>query len=359
MKTIELLTSAKETPVLIGAGLLNEAGERLAAIAKGRKAIIITNPLVNEIYAPKVRACLEQYGFTTVVILVPDGEQYKSLRTAGYLYTRLSRFQADRATPVIALGGGVIGDLAGFVAATYLRGVPLIHLPTTLVGQVDSSIGGKVAVNHRHLKNRIGTFYMPELVMSDIETLQTLPDKEIRNGLAEVVKAAAISDYQFFAFLEKNLDAAKGHDSSTLEEIVFRTAQIKATIVAQDEKDMGPRHVLNFGHTVGHALEAASHFAIPHGEAVSIGMVVAARISTRLGLLSDTDAKRLGNLLERIGLPTSLPELSRREIVKAIGYDKKITNGSLNFVLLNGLGHAVLWENMDISLIKEALDEAR
>lgn len=357
MKRVELTTSTRKTPILIGKGVLNDIAEALATITGEGKTVIITNPVVNESYGQKVVDCLDRHGFATDVILVPDGERYKSLRFAGHLYTQLSRCHADRSTPIIALGGGVIGDLAGFVAATYLRGVPLAHLPTTLVGQVDSSIGGKVAVNHRYLKNRIGTFYPADLVISDIETLQTLPEKEMRNGLAEVVKAAAIKDTAFFDFLEQNLDRIKGRDSEVLEAVVFRSAQIKADVVSSDERDTGPRHILNLGHTIGHALETVSRFAITHGEAISIGMVVAARISRHLGLLTSSEAKRLKDMLEGIGLPTTLPALDRRAILKAIGYDKKITDGKLRFVLLNGLGSAQLWEDMDIALIEDGLDE--
>jgi len=302
VKILTVDIPGKSYPVIIGEGNLHRAGEELLKLGF-KRCVVITNPVVKGLYGDTLDRSLEENGIKANTLVVPDGEEQKSLENASRLYSQLDGLAVDRTTPILALGGGVIGDLAGFVAATYLRGLPLVQLPTTLVGQVDSSLGGKVAVNYGGLKNRIGTFYQPKLVLSDITTLTTLPRKEFVNGLAEVIKSAVIADKDFFCFLEDNLSQLIDQDPDTLEEVVFRTARIKASIVSKDEYDFGIRHLLNFGHTFGHAIESVSEFKIAHGEAVGIGMVMAAKLSLLLGFFSRDDLERLEGLIRRAGCP--------------------------------------------------------
>jgi 3-dehydroquinate synthase len=286
---------------------------------------------------------------------VADSEEQKSLETAGWLYSKLSRLGAERSTPILALGGGVIGDLAGFVAATYMRGVPLLQLPTTLLAQVDSSIGGKVAVNHGQLKNNIGAFYQPRLVLSDTATLKTLPAREFANGLAEVIKSAVIGGADLFAFLEANLDGIKGQEGEALEEVVFRSARIKAAVVEQDETDQGLRNVLNFGHTIGHGIETASGFMIEHGAAVAIGMLAAAAVAQRLGLFGQDELARLKALIRAAGLPTKVSGGKVKDILAAMRHDKKIQGGRLRFVLPRAIGDVIISDEVELSLVEEVL----
>jgi len=298
---------------------------------------------------------LSREGFEVIILQVPDGEEEKSLETAGRLYNELTGVYAERTTPILALGGGVIGDLAGFVAATYLRGVPLIQVPTTLLAQVDSSIGGKVAVNHDQLKNMIGAFYQPRLVVTDVGTLKTLPTKEFTNGLAEVIKYAVIWDKELFIYLEGNLDKVRALDEMTLGEIVFRTVKIKAIIVEKDERDMGLRSILNYGHTVGHAIESVSDFEMGHGEAVAIGMLAAARISNQLGFLDRREVIRLKGLIEEAGLPTKFENLEVGQIIQAMKHDKKVLEGKVRFILPRTIGEVFITDEVSLSLVEQVL----
>ncbi|MBI2830624.1 MAG: 3-dehydroquinate synthase, partial [Chloroflexi bacterium] len=297
MKSVEVKTGGSAYTVRIGPGLLGQIGLHLQEYGFNGSLVLVTNPVVKRLWGKAVEDSLRHAGFTVTVLDVPDGEQYKSLVMAGSLYRKLNRALAERTTPILSLGGGVIGDLAGFVAATYMRGVPLVHLPTTLLAQVDSSIGGKVAVNHGSLKNNIGVFYHPRLVVSDIAALKTLEEREFNNGMAEVIKSALVWSEEFFIYLEKNLDKVKARDEATLEEVICRAARIKAEVVARDEKDMGLRNILNYGHTIGHAIESALAFQLPHGSAVAIGMLAAGRISNQLGVLSRSGMARVSSLI--------------------------------------------------------------
>ena len=355
MKRIKVSLGDKSYDILIGCSLLKQASDRLKDIGFSDKLVIITNPVVQELYVNELRENLLTDGFQVTTLLVADGEEQKSLDIAGRLYTELTDCFTERATPILALGGGVIGDLAGFVAATYLRGVPLVQIPTTLLAQVDSSIGGKVAVNHGQLKNKIGVFYQPRLVISDTVTLKTLPTKEFANGMAEVIKSAVIQDGEFFAFIETNLDNIKELDDTVLEEVVFRSANIKATVVAQDELDLGLRNILNFGHTIGHAIETVSDFNVEHGQAVAIGMVVAARIAQRMGILENSELTRLEKVIAGAGLPTEMPSLDIGEIIQTIKHDKKIVAGKVRFVLPKAIGDVFVTEEVNLALVKEVL----
>ena len=355
MRRIRVELASRSYDILIGSGLLKQAGQWLKEIGFSDKLVIITNPVVEGLYGNSLKESLLGDGFRVAVLPVADGEEQKSLETAGRLYTELTGFYAERATPIIALGGGVIGDLAGFVAATYLRGVPLVQIPTTLVAQVDSSIGGKVAVNHGRLKNEIGAFYQPRLVISDIDSLKTLPAGEFTNGLAEVIKSAVIGDRDLFTFIEANLDRIKAQDGAVVEEVVFRSARIKAGVVAQDETDLGLRNILNYGHTIGHAIETVSDLKVAHGEAIAIGMMAAARISNELGILGAGELARLRSVLEAAGLPLEIPALDRGKIIQAIKHDKKIVAGRIRFVLPKEIGKVFVTDEVSLSLVERVL----
>jgi len=355
MKKVKVRLGSNSYEVHIGSGILSQTGRELKERGFVGRLVIITNPTVNSLHGDALQRSLTTEGFTVITLPVPDGEEQKSLETAGKLYHELANAYAERTTPILALGGGVIGDLAGFVAATYLRGVPLIQIPTTLLAQVDSSIGGKVAVDHGQLKNEIGTFYQPRLVISDINTLKTLDPKTLGNGLAEVIKYGVIWDKGLLTYLEKNLDKVKSCDESELEETIFRSAKIKAEVVAKDERDLGLRAILNYGHTIGHAIESVSNFKVGHGEAVAIGMLAAARISNKMGTLNQGELARLENLIKKAGLPTRFPDLEVAELIQAIKHDKKVLRGKVRFVLPESLGKVFITDEVSLSLVEQIL----
>jgi 3-dehydroquinate synthase len=355
MKIVKVALADRSYQIHIGAGLLSRAGQLLADSVPGGRAIVITNPTVKGLYGSLLEGSLEAAGIRADVLGVPDGEEHKSLDSAGELYTSLADLLAERNTPILALGGGVIGDLAGFTAATFMRGLPLVQLPTTLLAQVDSSIGGKTAVNHGKLKNMVGDFYQPRLVISDTATLKTLPEKEFTNGMAEVIKSAAIADAGFFSFLETNLEKIKARDEATMEEVVYRCASIKAGVVSQDERDGGYRNILNFGHTIGHGIETASNFNIGHGAAVAIGMVNAAAIAVKMGLLEESEALRLAKLIQGAGLPTEVAPGKTAQIMETVKHDKKVAAGKVRFILPQKMGEVVINDDVPMSLVKEVL----
>jgi len=357
MKKVRVRLGSNGYEIQIGSGLLAQAGQRLKELGFEDKLVIVTDPTVKGLYGDMLKQNLINDGFKVALLLVPEGEEQKSLETAGRLYYELTDCYTERTTPILALGGGVIGDLAGFVAATYMRGVPLIQMPTTLLAQGDSSIGGKVAVNHGQLKNKIGAFYHPRLTISDISTLKTLSPRELSDGLAEVIKHGVILDGEFFSYLEENLDKIKSLDAEVLERVVSRSAEIKAGVVEKDELDLGLRNILNCGHTVGHAIESVSELKVWHGEAVAIGMLAEARISNRLGRLDQKEISRLKSLLARVGLPTEIPNLKVEELVRAMKHDKKILQGKLRFALPKSIGAVFITNEVSLSLIEEALGE--
>jgi len=355
MRKVKVALGSNRYEICVGSGLLAETGRWLRESGFSGKLVIITDPTVNHRYGEALGQNLTGDGFVVNTLLVPEGEEQKSLETAGRLYNELTGAYVERSTPILALGGGVIGDLVGFVASTYLRGVPLVQIPTTLLAQVDSSIGGKVAVDHGQLKNKIGAFYQPRLVVADIDTLKTLPAEELANGLAEVIKSAAIRSKEFFAFLEDNLDRIKSLEEEALEEVVFQTARIKAEVVAKDEKDLGLRNILNYGHTIGHAIESVSDFKMGHGKAVAIGMVAAARISHRMGMLDNDGLVRLKNVIEQAGLPTRIPSLEKAKVLRAMKHDKKVLKDRIRFVLLKSIGSVLVTDEVSPSLVEEVL----
>lgn len=343
--------------VYIGSGVLRCIAGRLKRARMGGRLVLITNPFVFELHGYNLKEDLVKDGFKVDVLTVPDGEEHKSLEAAGGLYEGLSAGLVERGTPVLALGGGVIGDLAGFVAATYMRGMPLVQIPTTLLAQVDSSIGGKTAVNHGKLKNQIGVFYQPAAVFSDTSVLKTLSASQLSNGLAEAIKCAVIGDRLLFGLLEHRMTELKALQEKPLEIAILRAAAVKAHIVSRDERDRGLRNVLNFGHTVGHAIEAVTGFKVNHGTAVAAGMVTASRIACRMGLFLDRDLKRLMHVIAAAGLPAAIPELKIDEVLEAIKHDKKVSGGKIKFILPVRIGQVIITDKVDMVMVAEALAE--
>jgi 3-dehydroquinate synthase len=355
MKKVKVELGTNGYEVRVGTGLLPRVGLWMKEKGFTGRVVIITDATVKGLHADALYTGLTNAGFDVKLIDIPAGEEQKNLVIAGRLYNKLTDAYAERTTPVLALGGGVIGDLAGFVAATYMRGVPLIHVPTTLLAQVDSSIGGKTAVDHGHLKNTIGVFHQPQMVIADIETLRTLPPEEITNGMAEIIKHAAIRDSHFFRYLDANMEKARLLDYSVLETIVLENARIKAEVVAKDEKENNLRAILNYGHTVGHAIEAVSGFEIKHGYAVAIGMVAAARIANHMDVLSVDEVDRLEDTIKQAGLPVRMPDMDIGKVIGAMKHDKKVRDEKLRFVLLRSIGHAFVTDEVSQALVEEVL----
>ena len=343
MSTVRVELGNRAYDILIAPGALRDAA-RFAACANPRgSALIVSNTVVAPLYADALEAALRPHFARVLRCVLPDGEAHKDWDTLNRVFDTLLGAQCDRRTTLVALGGGVIGDMTGFAAACYMRGVPFVQVPTTLLAQVDSSVGGKTAINHPLGKNMIGAFYQPRLVVADVDALRTLPAREIAAGLAEVIKHGAIADADFFAWLERHIDALRALDSDALAEAVRRCCEIKAAVVAQDETESGVRAMLNFGHTFGHAIEAGMGYgAWLHGEAVGAGMIVAADVSVRLGLLDAVQAQRLRELVRRAGLPQRLPELPVARYFELMQVDKKNEAGEIRYVLLDALGHALL-----------------
>jgi 3-dehydroquinate synthase len=355
MQTLSVALGERSYPVHVGTGLLDRA-ELLVPLLAQKKAAVVTNSTVAPLYLERVAGVLAREDIEVVRIVVPDGEDHKDWRTLNGIFDSLLEHRCARDTTLIALGGGVIGDLAGFAAATYQRGVPFVQIPTTLLAQVDSSVGGKTAINHPLGKNMIGAFHQPLLVLADMETLETLPQRELRSGLAEVIKHGLIRDAAFFDWLEANLDRLLARDPEALEQAVVRSIAIKAEIVGQDERERGLRVLLNFGHTFGHAIETGLGYGIwLHGEAVAAGMVMAADLSRQLGYLSEVDAARIRSLLERAGLPTAAKGLTPGRMRELMRVDKKARKGRVHFVLLERLGMALLHADVPPGAIEHTL----
>jgi 3-dehydroquinate synthase len=329
--------------VVVQDGLLDHVGEFLAPFKMGPETVIVTNPVVKRHYGARVGRSLKAVGLNPTVLALPDGERTKSLRWVARVLNELLRHRYERKAWLVALGGGVIGDLAGFAASIYLRGLPFVQVPTTLVAQVDASIGGKTGVNHPLGKNLIGTFYQPKLVLIDPGALRTLPPREYRAGLAEVIKYGVIADAEFFAFLERDTDQILKLEPAALHRVIRTSCAIKAAVVSEDEREGDRRRILNFGHTVGHALETLSGYRrYTHGEAVAIGMVVAARLAERLGLADASVGTRIRALVERTKLPADVPPRSVSALLRAMRQDKKVRDRRIHFVLPDRIGHVVV-----------------
>ncbi len=341
-------------PIHIGAGLLRDPALLAGTVAAGNAAIV-TNERVAPLYLDRLTAALAHARVT--VIVLPDGETQKTLATIDRIVGDLLRARCDRATTLFALGGGVVGDITGFAAAVYQRGVPFVQIPTTLLAQVDSSVGGKTGVNHVLGKNMIGCFYQPRAVVIDTMTLATLPDRELSAGLAEVIKYGAIGDAAFFEWLEAHMDELRARDEAALDYAITTSCQNKARIVGADEREAGVRALLNFGHTFGHAIETAvgyGHWL--HGEAVGVGMLQAARLSVRLGWLSEADAERLTALVARAGLPVAPPSITRARYLELMAVDKKAAAGRVRFVLLKALGTAFITDAVPAEALHAVLE---
>lgn len=357
MRTFRVELGPDSHPVHIGAGILDRLGElaRDAGLKPGRAAVI-SDSNVSRLYAERAKSSLKAAGFEGVLIEIPAGEASKSLEMLATVYDRMTEAELDRQSTVFALGGGVTGDLGGFAAATYLRGLPLVQAPTTVVAQVDSSLGGKTGVNHRHAKNLIGAFYQPRMIAADVGTLATLPEREFREGMAEVIKYGAIMDAPMIAGLERELPAIMKRETGALEAMVERSLRHKANVVQSDEREGGLRKILNFGHTIGHALEASAGYGkFLHGEAVAIGMAAACTLSRKFADLSEEDSARLTGLIQRAGLPATMDSGWKSEdFARALRLDKKRADKGLEFVLIDRLGHA-LTRNLGIDEILSTL----
>ena len=339
--------------IVIERGSLASLGQRCRAVGLKGMAAVISNPTVFALYGLAAQASLEAAGYAVAQVEMPDGEEYKNSTTLNRIYDDLLAAGVDRSSFIVALGGGVVGDVAGYAAATWLRGIPFVQVPTTLLAQVDSSVGGKTGIDHPKGKNLIGAFYQPRLVLIDVATLSTLDRRQFRAGLAEVVKYGMVIDRTFFEFVEANSEAILEMDPDLLIEVIHRSCQLKAQVVELDEKEAGLRAILNYGHTLGHAFEALSGYrSMVHGEAVAIGMALAARISVAKGLCSQEDISRLFALIARLGLSVEIPPYDRQLLLNAIATDKKSKGGTVTFICNQGIGMYAMSHHTPEELLK-------
>ena len=351
--TVEL--GARSYPIYIGEGLVDDTSLLKSHIG-GQQVAVVTNEVVRELALARLLTALEGCASQVDVFTLADGEGEKNLDNYARILDFLLAHRHNRTTTVVALGGGVVGDIAGFAAATYQRGVDFVQIPTTLLAQVDSSVGGKTAVNHPSGKNMIGAFHQPVAVLADLDLLDTLPERELRAGIAEVIKYGVIVDADFFAWLEANTEALLALDRDALVQVIARSCEIKAAVVAEDERETGRRALLNYGHTFAHAIESlAGYGAYLHGEAVAIGMVMAAELAVRSGILNRSAGVRLRNLIDSFGLPVSPPQLSAAAMQEAMGMDKKVVDGALRFVLAREIGEAFVTTAVDQQQLDETL----
>ncbi|WP_034381546.1 3-dehydroquinate synthase [Comamonas thiooxydans] len=359
VETVHIDLGERSYPIVIAEGLLAQSST-WQALPKAAAALVVTNDVVAPLYLSALKQALSgQYAQVHEVVL-PDGEAHKDWQTLNLIFDALLKHGCDRKTVLFALGGGVVGDMTGFAAASYMRGVPFVQVPTTLLSQVDSSVGGKTAINHPLGKNMIGAFYQPQLVLCDLATLDTLPERELSAGLGEIIKYGPIADMQFFDWLEQNMDGLLRRDRDMLVHAVKRSVEIKAWVVGQDEKEAGLRAILNFGHTFGHAIEAGMGYGNwLHGEGVAAGMVMAAELSQRLGLVEASFVSRLRKLIERAGLPVRAAVIDAQDnagrYLELMRVDKKSEAGEIRFVLIDGPGKAVMRSAPD-ALVREVID---
>jgi 3-dehydroquinate synthase len=347
MQTLTVELANRSYPIHIGRNLLTNSSLILPHL-KRKHVAIVTNTTVAPLYLKPLTESLEAEGVKVIPIILPDGEAYKNTETLNKIYDVLLENRCERNTTLIALGGGVIGDLTGYAAATYLRGVPFIQIPTTLLSQVDSSVGGKTGINHPMGKNMIGAFYQPQVVLADIDTLQTLPAREFSAGMAEVIKYGLVMDTKFFDWLEANITKLMQLDESELSEAILRSCQNKADLVAMDEREQGNRALLNLGHTFGHAIENAMGYGVwLHGEAVAAGTMMAADLSKRMGWLTDADISRTLAIFKAANLPTEPPDLGVERYLELMQLDKKVSNGAIRLVLQQAIGESVITDAYD------------
>ena len=359
MQTLRLALGERSYPIHIGAGLVGDAA-LYAPHVGGRCVAVVTNPVVARLYLDRVQQALAQAGAQSIPVLVDDGERAKSWSVLDRVFDAMLAARLGRDGCVVALGGGVIGDLAGFAAAVYQRGIPFLQVPTTLLAQVDSSVGGKTAINHARGKNMVGAFHQPLAVIADVASLDTLPERELRAGIAEVIKHGLVLDIAFVAWLEANIEKLLARDRAALEHAVRRSCELKAQVVAADERESGLRAILNFGHTFGHAIEAGAGYGEwLHGEAVATGMVMAAELSVRAGTLRSEEAERVKALIARAGLPLRGPKLPAARYFELMQVDKKAAAGQMRFVLLEGLGRAALRDGLAPELVRDSIAAAQ
>jgi 3-dehydroquinate synthase len=356
MRELSVALAERSYPIHIGTGVLSNA-RLFSPYLSGKSVAVVSNSTVAPLYLGRLRQTLAEIGVKPLEIILPDGEAYKDWPTLNRIFDALLAAHCERGTWLIALGGGVIGDMGGFAAACYQRGMPFIQVPTTLLAQVDSSVGGKTAINHPLGKNMIGAFYQPRAVFADIDTLATLPARELRAGLAEVIKYGLIRDADFLDWLETHIAGLCNKDAALLEEAVYRSCAHKAAVVAADERESGERALLNLGHTFGHAIETGLGYGVwLHGEAVAAGTVMAAHLSARLGWLNASDVQRVEDILQRAGLPVRGPRLGAARYLELMRHDKKVQDGKLRLVLLEAIGRAVLSEAADDAEIVAAIE---
>ena len=358
MRTVIVGLGERAYPIHIGEGLLARADLFLPPLPQ-RKVSVVTNITVASLYLERISATLRSAGVEVVPVVLPDGEEHKNWQTLNSIFDALLSNRCERKSTIIALGGGVVGDLAGFAAASYQRGAPFIQVPTTLLAQVDSSVGGKTAINHLLGKNMIGAFYQPRMVLADTSVLDTLPTRELSAGLAEVIKYGLIMDLPFLGWVEANIDNLIKRDPAALAYAITRSCENKASVVVADEREAGDRALLNLGHTFGHAIEAGLGFGTwLHGEAVAAGTVLAARLSQRMGLLTADDVERIARLFVRAGLPIEAPSLGQDRYLELMGHDKKVESGRLRLVLLKSLGKAFMTSDFELGDLHEILPGA-
>ena len=359
MRIVNVPLGARSYEIKIGSGLLRNLGRYCADLKLGSRCAVISDRNVAPRFAKAVQASLKKAGFESVLITVPAGETAKRIKVVEQCYDALAKHRLERKSFIVALGGGVVGDLAGFVAATYLRGIAFVQVPTTLLAQVDSSVGGKVGVNLKSGKNLVGSFHQPRLGLCDIDTLRTLPTRELRAGLAEVIKYGIIYDATLFEQLERDLAKLLKRNPKTLTEVIARCCEIKAEVVGQDETESGLRAILNFGHTIGHAIENISGYGkYLHGEAISIGQVAAASISAGMLGLTPAETERIRYIFKKADLPTQirLDAIQRKKLLSAMRLDKKVSGGEIKFVLAKRIGETVWGQKVPAQLVHEALN---
>ncbi len=357
MEKIRVELAERSYNIYIGNGTLEGIGERLGLFDFSPKIAMVSNPTVFSLYGNRVSDSIQEAGFDLLTVTIPDGEEFKDLTWLQHIYDELLRHGLDRASALLALGGGVIGDITGFAASTYMRGIPYIQIPTTLLAQVDSSVGGKTGVNHKLGKNMIGTFWQPRIVWIDTDTLKTLPKRELLAGLAEVIKYGIISDEELFIFLERNRESILNLNEDALAHIIKRSCEIKADVVSKDERESGLRAILNYGHTIGHAIETATGYTrFLHGEAVAIGMCCEARHSKILGILDSEHVKRIEALIYAYGLPSIMPpDILIESIISSMKLDKKAVAGELKFVLPEKIGKVIIQKGVGEESIRDSL----
>ena len=356
MRKVDVALGARSYPIVIGCGIMDELTAFVRQAGYSPRGMIVTDEHVAPHCAARIAACIARAGVQAEVAVIPAGEQSKSLAQAEQLFTRAISLGLDRKSPIFALGGGVVGDLTGFVAASYMRGVPFIQLPTTLLAQVDSSVGGKVAVNHARGKNLIGAFYQPDAVFMDLDALQTLPAREIRAGLGEIIKYGIICDADFFAWLEAHTADVLALAPDAAAYMIARSCEIKADVVRQDEREGGLRRILNFGHTIAHAVETETGYArYRHGEAVAIGMAGAAQISAAMGLLSSADAARITRLITAMGLPCTAEGVTADAMYADLFHDKKTVGGRIHWVLAACIGRVCVRSDVPEDVVRNTI----